>query len=102
MPEYAPIRLGFAPAMSIMTSPHEHHLFYACPAFCGDSGAALLLKKGRLVGLHVEVVNALRERLDRKKVVDKLTEVEESLDAVVSGLGLRQGCVAVLATVFAT
>ncbi len=81
---------------------HEHHLFYACPAFRGDSGAALLLNKGRLVGLHVEVVNALRERLDRQKVVDKLTEVEESLDAVISGLGLRQGCVAVLAKVFAT
>lgn len=101
--EYAPLfsqRLGFASVMSITVSPHDHHLFYSCPTFRGDSGAALLLKDGQLVGLHTEVVNSLRERLDRERVVDRLSEVE-SLDAVVSG-GLGQGCVAVLASVFAT
>ena len=87
--------------MSIKVSPHDHHLFYSCPTFRGDSGAALLLKDGQLVGLHTEVVNSLRERSDRERVVDGLSEVEESLDAVVSG-GLGQGCVAVLASVFAT
>ena len=48
---------------------------------------------------HIYFVSALRERLQRKKVGARLTEVEEYLEAVVSG-GLGQGCVVVAATVF--
>ena len=98
--KYAPMferRLGFCPASGGTTSPHGHHLFYICTAFAGDSGAALLLKDDKLVGLHVEMTNAARERLERMKtdLRGRWGEVEESLDAIVSG-GFGQGAIAVL------
>lgn len=102
--EYSPMfdrRLGFCPASGIISSPHGHHLFYVCDAFAGDSGAALLLKDGKLVGLHVDTVNAVRERLQRIKpdLGGRLTELEQSLDAIVSG-GFGQGHVAILANAY--
>ena len=68
--------------------------------FPGGAGAALLLKDGRLLGMHVEVAAALRERLKSKRTFSSLTENEESLDALVSH-GLAQDIVAVLANVYA-
>ena len=55
---------------------------------------------GKLVGIHLEFVNSLREHLDRKETVDeRLNEAEASLHALVAGAG--QGtCVALLATQF--
>ena len=102
--EYAPMferRLGFCPASGVTTSPHGHHLFYICTTFAGDSGAALLLKDGKLVGLHVEIANVARERLESMKtdLKGRLGQVEESLDAIVSG-GFGQGAVAVLGNAF--
>lgn len=102
--KYAPMfkrRLGFYPASGGTTSPYGHHLFYICTAFAGDSGAALLLKDGELVGLHVEMANAARERLERMQTDLRGTwgEVEESLDAIVSG-HFGQGAVAVLDNAF--
>ena len=102
--EYAPMfdrRLGFCPASGVTTSPHGHHLFYICTTFAGDSGAALLLKDGKLVGIHLEIANAARERLERMKtdLSGRLGQVEESLDALVSG-GFGQGAVAILGNAF--
>ncbi|CAK4170815.1 unnamed protein product [Aphanomyces euteiches] len=53
-----------------------------------DSGAALIVKDGFLIGIHLETINALREEIERKKVIkDRLNDVEESLDMIVrSGL----------------
>ena len=102
--EYAPMferRLGFCPASGIKTSPFGLHLLYVCIAFAGDSGAALLLKDGKLVGLHMEFANMARERLEQMQTDSKgqLGEVEESLEAIISG-GVRQGAVAVLGIAF--
>ncbi|KAL0052530.1 hypothetical protein WJX82_003467 [Trebouxia sp. C0006] len=102
--EYAPMfsrRLGFTKADTITLSNHNNHLFFRCTTFAGDSGAALILMDGCLVGIHQEAVNALRERLQHAKLVkDMLSEVELSIDAVVNR-GVAQGCCALLSSVFA-
>ncbi|RLN02691.1 hypothetical protein BBJ28_00016351 [Nothophytophthora sp. Chile5] len=85
-------KLGFAPAACISISRRKRHLVYSCPTYAGDSGAALIVKDGYLVGIHLETINALRENLDRKKIIkDRLNDVEESLDNIVRS-GLAQGC----------
>ena len=99
--EHAPefgCRMGAMPATAVRVSPHERHLLYACTTYAGDSGGALLMHDGQLVGIHLEFVNALRENLARKvDVTERLTDVEESLDELMTGAG--QGtCVALLAT----
>ena len=101
MQEHTPkfgCRMGVMPATAVRVSPHERHLLYACTTYAGDSGGALLMHDGQLVGIHLEFVNALRENLARKVgVTERLTDVEESLDELMTGAG--QGtCVALLAT----
>ena len=99
--EYTPqldCRMGVMPAAAVRVSPRERHLLYACPTYAGDSSGALLMHDGQLVGIHREFVNALRENLARKiGVTERLTDVEESLDELMTSAG--QGtCVALLAT----
>ncbi|EEY68358.1 CRN domain-containing protein-containing protein [Phytophthora infestans T30-4] len=85
-------QLGFAPVAGISISAYRRHIMYSCPTYAGDSGAALLLKDGFLVGIHLETINALREEMDRKKTIkDRLNDVEESLDNIARS-GLAQGC----------
>ena len=92
--------LGFAPAACIAISTHKRHIMYSCPTYAGDSGAALIVKDGFLVGIHLETINALREELERKKVIkDRLNDVEQSLDMIVRS-GLAQGCSGLLAHEF--
>ena len=94
-------RLGFTKAVGITASLHGRHLFYDCPTYAGDSGAAVILRDGRLVSIHQETVNAFRERIEHAKVVReaRLSEVEQSIDAVLSG-GLSQGCCALMSHAF--
>lgn len=93
-------KLGFAPAACIAISHHRRHIMYSCPTYAGDSGAALIMKDGFLVGIHLETINALREELERKKVIkDRLNDVEQSLDMIVRS-GLAQGCSGLLAHEF--
>ncbi|GMF11917.1 unnamed protein product [Phytophthora lilii] len=95
-----PGKLGFAPATCIAISPHRSHILYSCPIYAGDSGAALILKDGFLVGLHLETINALREKMDRKKVTKaRLNAAEKSLEHIVRS-GLTQGCSGLLAHAF--
>jgi hypothetical protein len=99
--EHAPefgCRMGVMPATAVRVSPHGRHLLYACTTYAGDSGGALLMHDGQLVGIHLDFVNALREHLSRQgSVAERLTDAEESLDALMTGAG--QGtCVALLAT----
>jgi hypothetical protein len=99
LPEFS-CSLGVMSAGGVKLSTNSRHLLYSCTTWAGDSGAALLLQDGQLVGIHVEFVNALRENLQRKAAVDdRLTDVEDSLDELVAGAG--QGtCVALLSTQF--
>ena len=98
-------RLGFCPAPGIVTSPHGNHLLHHCKISAGDSGGALLLKDGKLVGLHMEVADVVRERLERTELdlKGRLSEVKESVaaTAVLSG-GFGQGAVALLIKAFVT
>ena len=100
--EYVPMfsrRLGFTKADTITLSSRNHHLYFRCTTFAGDSGSAFILKDGCLVGIHQEAINTLRERLQHAKIVnDRLTEAEKSIDVVVNG-GVLQGCCALLASV---
>lgn len=85
-------KLGFAPAACIAISLHRRHIMFSCPIYAGDSGAALIVKDGCLVGIHQKTINALREEIDRKKVIkDRLNDVQESLD-IFARSGLAQGC----------
>jgi hypothetical protein len=93
-------KLGFAPAACIAISSHRRHIMFSCPMYTGDSGAALILKDECLVGIHQETINALREEMDRKKLIkDRLNDVEESLDNIARS-GLAQGCSGLLVHVF--
>lgn len=93
-------QLGFAQVAGISLSAHRRHIMYSCPTYAGDSGAALLIKDGFLVGIHVETINALREEMDRKKTMKgRLTDVEESLDNIARS-GLAQGCSGLLVHAF--
>lgn len=92
--------LGVMSANGVRLSPHARHLLYSCITYAGDSGGALLLQDGELVGVHLDFANALREALARRASVDvRLSGVEGSLAALVAGAG--QGtCVALLASEF--
>ena len=100
--EYTPMssrRLGFTEADTITLSNHNH-ISFRCSTFAGDSGSALILKDGCLVGIHQEAINALRKRLQHAKLVKtRLRESERSIDAFVNG-GVAQGYYALLASVF--
>lgn len=64
----------------ITDSPFRRHIIYSCPTNAGDSSAALVLKDGYFIGIHLETINALRQQIERKKIIrDRLTDVEESL-----------------------
>jgi hypothetical protein len=99
LPEFG-VGLGVMTSSAVRLSPNLRHLLYQCTTYAGDSGAALLLYDGQLVGMHLDFVNALRESLDRKTSVNcRLSDVEQSLAALVAGAG--QGTsVALLASQF--
>jgi hypothetical protein len=80
-----------------LSKSQRRHLYYSCPIFAGDSGAALVIKDGCLVGMHLETINALCEQIDRKKLIkDHFSNVEESLENILAAV-LAQGCSALLA-----
>lgn len=102
-------QLAFIEASFIALSTHRKHLLYLCSTFSGDFGAALVLRDGQLVALHQTTVNVLRENFERRKALDerlnerldeRLEDVEQLADQIISA-GLRQGFVALLASVFA-
>ena len=80
-------------------SKRKHHAIYTAPTWSGDSGAALVLKNGKVVGIHVEGVNAAKELIAQKESVDeRLTDVELSLASLVKSTAT--GAVALLSTAF--
>ena len=50
------IRLGIMPAYGCKLSATRHHLLYDVRCWCGCSGAALVLYKEKVVGLHARTV----------------------------------------------
>uniref|UniRef100_A0A6T5U1A1 Uncharacterized protein n=1 Tax=Chlamydomonas chlamydogama TaxID=225041 RepID=A0A6T5U1A1_9CHLO len=81
---------------SIVRYTHDpQRIVYNCPTFEGDCGSAVLLHDGKLIGLHVEAINQLKERIEKDKImaeVDgehllaaRLASVEESVDSAIRG-----------------
>ncbi|PRP75691.1 hypothetical protein PROFUN_15399 [Planoprotostelium fungivorum] len=72
---------------------HPRHLSYSCPSFDGDSGGALILRSGEVVGIHVESISQWRARTaaDRSdpNFEDDLCDSIDSLSA-----GLAYGAIA--------
>lgn len=65
-------------------SQHGHYMLYQCSSWSGDSGCAIVLQDGLLVGLHTDGVNQAKEMLDRKKSVDeRLTDLEGSVESLI-------------------
>ena len=50
------IRLGILPAYGCKLSAARHHLLYDVRCWCGNSGAALVLYKEKVMGLHARTV----------------------------------------------
>ena len=81
-----------------VTKTSKNHMVYQSTTFAGDSGAALTLVNGNVIGIHVEGVNQAKERLRKKSDVnERLTEVENSVDGLIKGTA--QGCIGLLAHV---
>lgn len=91
--------LAVMPAFGVDVGKHGRHLVYTSTTWAGDSGSALLLHDGALVGIHLGVVNSVRESIRRK------TDLEERLDDVESSVNdltasVAQGCIALLSSTF--
>lgn len=93
----AEFKLSFGLMQASVTKTSKNHMIFQSTTFAGDSGAALTLMNGNVIGLHVEGVNEARERMTQKKDFDRLNEVEQSIDALVKGTA--QGCIGLLAHV---
>jgi hypothetical protein len=91
---------GLMPAYGCKLSDKRHHLLYDVRSWDGNSGTAVMLFEGEVVGLHVEVANALMEQLDRDQVIyHQMQDVAESLAAAAAST--PQAGVALLCHVFA-
>lgn len=68
---------------------YPRHFVYQCPSFAGDSGGAVVLKDGKVVGIHQETVIQARERIQRGAALDtdsRLESVEASVDELLRSL----------------
>lgn len=98
--EWSSSSVGVMPATGVKLSRQEHHLLYTADTWPGDSGGALVVYSGELIGLHVCGVNALKERFEQMRSLDeRITAVEESLES--AARLIASGCIALLASAFA-
>lgn len=52
----------------IVVRKSQRHMLHSCAAFKGDSGGAIVISNGKVVGLHVAAVNEARELMDMNSV----------------------------------
>jgi S1-C subfamily serine protease len=91
--------MGVMRAEGVKLSKCQHHLIYTAQTWPGDSGGALVLYEGQLVGLHLEGVNALVEKFDRLQAMEqRLSAVEDSLEE--AARSVASGAIALLANAF--
>jgi len=68
---------------------YPRHFVYQCPSFAGDSGGAVVLKDGKVIGIHQETVIQARERIEKGEDIDadaRLESVEASIDELLRSL----------------
>lgn len=94
------LEIGLMPAYGCKLSDKHHHLLYDVRSWAGDSGTAVVLFEGEVVGMHIEVAKVLMEQLDTDQVTDhQMQDVAESLAAAAAST--PQAGVALLCHVFA-
>jgi hypothetical protein len=90
------LSLGIVNCTAVKVS--KHHLVYQGDTHPGDSGGALVVHEGKVIGIHLGGVNALQARLSQQlAVADRLNAAEDSIDGLIHGAA--QGCVSLLAHV---
>ena len=92
--------IGVMPASGLKLSKHKHFLVYTSTTWPGDSGGALVMHDGKLVGLHLDGVNHLKELVEYESA--DLSSRVGQLDASVKDVirSVATGFVAVLASSF--
>lgn len=73
----------------VIAKLYPRHFVYQCPTFAGDSGGAIVLKDGQVIGIHQETVNQARERIERGEDLDtnsRLESVEASINDLIRSL----------------
>ena len=92
----ADVDMGLLQARGCKLSKQKHHLLYDVSSLPGDSGCALVLYDGKVVGMHLAAANTLLDHLDRAKELDaQMNEVAESIAsfaANTSQLGIALLC----------
>ena len=92
--------LGKEPSVGVfpgaITKAHERHFVYNAPSFAGDSGGAIILREGQVIGMHIMTVNQALElqrlkSLDEDKattsdIVQHVDSVEKSIDSLIKSL----------------
>lgn len=80
LPEFS-LRVKAMKASVMDVSQNKHHILYGTIAFPGDSGGALVVWDGQLVGIHIDGVNALQAQYEREKSLDVMVEdMQDSLE----------------------
>lgn len=98
--EFPCASLGVMPAQGIKLSANQDFLVYTSQTWPGDSGGALVMQGGELVGLHLDGVNHIKELAEHEDgdLENRVSALEASVkDAIAS---VSTGCVAVLARKF--
>ena len=91
--------MAVMPAFGVDVGKRRHHLVYTSTTWAGDSGSALLLHDGELVGIHLAVVNSVRESLRLKTDFgERLDDLESSVNDLIRSIA--QGCIALLSNTF--
>ena len=75
-----------------------HFLAYEANSWPGDSGAALLMYDGKVLGMHQHGVGALVDRLTKKEIVDGLDSLGDSMLRIARSVG--QGGIGLLSKYF--
>ena len=97
MAEY-PIFFSLGVMSATVTRLSANHIVFQSASFSGDSGSALSLMGGNVIGLHVAGVNEAKELLRLAEANDRFNAVEASIDSLIRTTG--HGCVGLLAHVF--
>ena len=85
-------------SQATITKVSRHHFLYQSSTYAGDSGGALTLADGNVIGMHLEGINACRERRRTATTTsDKLKQCEDSIDGLIEGTA--QGCLGLLSHV---
>jgi len=93
LPEISSV--GVAWHQARIVSLHPNNFVYDSVAFDGDTGGAVVVARtGAVIGLHIELVNAARERITWKENGgERLNTIEESVKSLIHGSS--SGCVGV-------